>query len=147
MPSRILLVEDSLLVVQALTLLLESGGHDVHAAGSVAEAVALGRAVRPDILLLDLTLPDGDGLRVLEILQAEAVDPPVAVALTGHDEPAVIARCERAGCRVVLLKPVPARELLARVAEWSREVAAAREEDEPVTRGVGPPPERQDTTG
>ncbi|HEU4629297.1 MAG TPA: response regulator [Gemmatimonadaceae bacterium] len=126
MPCRILLVEDSALVVHALTLLLELAGHQVGAAGSVAEAVARARVEPPDILLLDLTLPDGDGLQVLEALRAMDAAPPVTVALTGHEDRATIARCELAGCRAVLLKPVPTRELLARVAEWEGEVRAAR---------------------
>jgi two-component system KDP operon response regulator KdpE len=123
-PCRILLVEDSALVVQALTLLLESGGHDVQSAGSVAEAVTRANETPPDILLLDLTLPDGDGLQVLETLRASDAAPPVTVALTGHDDPTTMARCERTGCRAVLLKPVPTRELMARVAEWEAEVRA-----------------------
>jgi CheY-like chemotaxis protein len=145
--SQILLVEDSPLVVQALTLLLESGGHDVHAAGSVAEAVKKARAIPPDILLLDLTLPDGAGLHVLEVLRALDAAPPVTVALTGHDEPAVVARCEHAGCRAVLLKPVPTRELMARIGEWAREVEEERADGTRPAPGAGPPPEPHDTTG
>ena len=126
MPCRILLVEDSALVAHALTLLLESGGHDVRAAGSVADAIASACEAPPDILLLDLTLPDGDGLRVLSALRAGSAAPAVTVALTGHDDPATVARCERAGCRAVLLKPVPTRELMARIAEWEVEARAPR---------------------
>jgi CheY-like chemotaxis protein len=44
--------------------------------------------------------------------------PATTVALTGHDDPVLTARCRAAGCRDVLLKPVPARELLARTADW-----------------------------
>ena len=44
--------------------------------------------------------------------------PRVAVALTGRDEPEVVARCRAMGCADVLLKPVPARQLLARAKEW-----------------------------
>jgi CheY-like chemotaxis protein len=44
--------------------------------------------------------------------------PRIAVALTGRDEPEVIERCIAAGCRATLLKPVPARELVARAREW-----------------------------
>lgn len=126
MSCRILLVEDSALVVHALTILLEFGGHEVRTAGSVADAIAAAREAPPDLLLLDLTLPDGDGLQVLDSLRAAGATPPVAVALTGHDDPPTIARCELAGCRTVLLKPVPTRELLARVAEWEAEARTAR---------------------
>lgn len=119
---RVLLVEDSSLVTDALTVLLESAGHVVHVAGTVAEAVARGAATRPQLMLLDLTLPDGEGLDVLARLRALDAAPPITVALTGHDDHSVRARCLAAGCRDVLLKPVPARELLARVGEWAAEV-------------------------
>lgn len=121
-PCQVLLVEDNALVTDALTILLESGGHLVRVADTVAAAVSQARAARPDILLLDLTLPDGDGLSVLDVLRDSPSFPLVAAALTGHDDRAVRTRCLAAGCRDVLVKPVPARELLAKVAAWASEV-------------------------
>ena len=123
-PCQVLLVEDSALVTDALTVLLESAGHAVHVAATAAEAVARGIATRPQLMLLDLTLPDGNGLDVLARLRDLGAEPAITVALTGHDDRAVRARCLAAGCRDVLLKPVPARELLARVGEWMQEVGA-----------------------
>ena len=128
MACRVLVVEDNPLVTGALTILLESDGHQVRAAASVADAVARGREGPVDVMLLDLTLPDGDGLLALQSLQAAGQAPAVTIALTGHDDPITVARCEAAGCRAVLLKPVPARELLARVAEWGREGGVRRVE-------------------
>jgi DNA-binding response OmpR family regulator len=92
----------------------------VSVAGTVADAVAAAAADPPDVLLLDLTLPDGDGLGVLAGLDARGVPPRAALALTGHDDPETRARCLAAGCRDVLLKPVPARELVRLVGEWAR---------------------------
>ncbi len=69
MGCRVLLVEDNALVTDALTILLESGGHEVRIAASVAEAVTRGQEGPVDLLLLDLTLPDGDGLAVLHGLR------------------------------------------------------------------------------
>jgi CheY-like chemotaxis protein len=123
---RVLVVEDSTLVTDALTILLESAGHEVRVAATVAEALALGRREPVDVLLLDLTLPDGHGLDVLHGLRGSGAAPAVAAALTGHDDPALTARCEAAGCRAVLLKPVPTRELLRLVADWGREAAGTR---------------------
>jgi CheY-like chemotaxis protein len=108
----VLLVEDSALVVEALSVLLEATGYRVVGADSVAAAVRTARRERPAVLLLDLTLPDGHGLEVLTALQGDADGAPPTVALTGHDDPDTIARCLRAGCRAVLAKPVPARTLL-----------------------------------
>ena len=114
----ILLVDDSALVRDALRLLFEETGHRVAEAGSVAETVAACRAERPAVMLLDLTLPDGDGLGAIPLLRAAGVLPPVVVALTGHDDPATVERCRQAGCREVLLKPVATRELLRKVKGW-----------------------------
>ena len=123
---HVLLVEDSALVREAMQLLFEETGHRVTLAGSIAEAVAACNAERPAIMLLDLSLPDGSGLDALPLLRASGHLPPIVVALTGHDDPAIVRRCLDAGCREVLLKPVPARELLAKVRDWLSEEGAAR---------------------
>lgn len=121
MPPLVLLVDDSPLVTEALTILLEETGHRVAVAGSVAEAVAACEAEAPALALLDLTLPDGSGLEILARLDGSPARPRVAVALTGHDDPATVDRCRAAGCRDVLLKPVPTRVLLGKVGEWLNE--------------------------
>ena len=113
--AHILLVEDSSLVVDALRMLFEEMGHRVTVAGSVAETVAAVRTERPDVMLLDLGLPDGDGLDALDTLNAEGAAPRVTFALTGTDEAAIRARCMAAGCRDVLVKPVSPRVLLSKV--------------------------------
>jgi DNA-binding response OmpR family regulator len=109
---HLLIVDDSPLVTDALRILFEETGHRVSTAGSVREAVDICGADRPDVMLLDLTLPDGSGLDVLAALGGS---PPATLALTGHDDPRTTARCLAAGCREVLLKPVPTRQLLDKV--------------------------------
>ena len=69
-------------------------------------------------MLVDLTLPDGDGLEIVRTLVAEDAAPRVMVALTGHDDPATEARCLAAGCRAMLVKPVRPRDLVASLREW-----------------------------
>ncbi|HVX39829.1 MAG TPA: response regulator [Gemmatimonadaceae bacterium] len=114
--AHVLVVEDSDIVTSAMCVLLESAGHRVTTAASIADALGAGRADPADLVLLDLTLPDGDGLSLVEPLRASGSR--TFVALTGHDDQATRDRCVAAGCADVLLKPVPARELLARVAGW-----------------------------
>ena len=115
--THILLVEDSALVVDALRMLFEEFGHRVSVAGTVAETVAVARRERPDVMLLDLGLPDGNGLAALEQLVAEGAAPRVTFALTGDDSAAVLARCAAAGCHELLVKPVSPRVLLSKVSE------------------------------
>jgi CheY-like chemotaxis protein len=112
-------VEDSALVTDALRLLFEETGHRVSVAASVSAGVlACTDADRPDLVLLDLTLPDGDGLQLLTRLHELGATPPRTVAMTGHDDPVTRARCLAAGCAAVLVTPVPARELLRLVHSW-----------------------------
>ena len=118
-PPLVLLVDDSPLVTEALGILLVATGHRVATAGSVREAVAAVQTDRPAVMLLDLTLPDGDGLDTLADLRAAGCEPPLTVALTGHDDDATAERCLAAGCRAVLAKPVPAQTLLRGLREWT----------------------------
>jgi two-component system KDP operon response regulator KdpE len=114
----VLIVDDSPHVTGPLRILFEETGRRVSLAASVAEAVESCEAERPDLMLLDVSLPDGDGLQVLALLAGSASAPTVTVALTGHDDENTVRRCRAAGCRDVLLKPVPVRELLRRASEW-----------------------------
>lgn len=123
--AHVLLVEDNALVTSATRILLEDAGFRVSAAGSIGDAYALCQSDRPDAILLDLRLPDGDGLSLLRRLRAEAVPLPVVVALTGRDEPEIRGRCLRAGCVDVLLKPVDTRALAPRIRSWLEASAGA----------------------
>jgi len=115
---HVLVAEDNALVADAMRLLFEETGHRVTTAGTIVDVVAAASADRVDLLLLDLGLSDGDGLDVLpELARLDAL-PRVSVALTGRDEPEIVERCLAAGCRDVLLKPVPVGELLRKSREW-----------------------------
>ena len=121
---HVLVAEDNTLVADAMRLLFEETGHRVTTAGTIVDAVRVASSDPVDLLLLDLGLEDGDGLEVLDQLRARGATPKVAVALTGRDEPEVIERCRAAGCRDVLLKPVPVSDLLRKSREWLNGVGA-----------------------
>jgi DNA-binding response OmpR family regulator len=113
---HVLLVEDNELVTSAMKILFESIGARVSVAGSVAEAIGVGGSDPAALVLLDLTLPDGDGLSVIEPLRASGSS--TFVALTGHDDDQTRARCLTAGCTDVVIKPPRARELMAKASVW-----------------------------
>jgi DNA-binding response OmpR family regulator len=115
----VLIVDDSTLVTGALRLLFEETGHDVSIASTVEDAVDVAGQRPIDVMLLDLTLPDGDGLSALSAMRARNTEPRITAALTGRDAADVEARCLAAGCRAVLVKPVPIADLLARVRDWT----------------------------
>ena len=117
---HILIVDDSADVTNALRVLFEETGNDVSIASTIGEAVAVAGERSVDVMLLDLTLPDGDGLSALATMRAQSIEPRVTAALTGRAEPEIARRCTLAGCRAVLVKPVPIGELLSRVREWTK---------------------------
>ena len=116
---HILIVDDSADITGALRVLFEETGNDVSIANTIRDALAVVDARAVDVMLLDLTLPDGDGLSALAAMRARDTQPRVTAALTGRAEPEVAARCTAAGCQAVLVKPVPIAELLRRVREWT----------------------------
>ena len=109
-PAHILIVEDSQLVIDALAVLFDATGKRVSGARTLDEARKTAAADPPVLVLLDLRLPDGDGLTLVpELRDAGAV----VIALTGDDDPEKRRSCLEAGCADVLIKPVPARQLMA----------------------------------
>jgi two-component system KDP operon response regulator KdpE len=114
---HVLLVEDNELVTGALQILLESAGTRVSVAHTIAEAIGVANVDAPELVLLDLTLPDGDGLQLVEPLRVAGAK--TFVALTGHDDAATRKRCVEAGCVDVVVKPPRARELVQKVLTWT----------------------------
>jgi DNA-binding response OmpR family regulator len=117
-PADLLIVEDDPLAGDALRFLFEAAGYRVRLAANAAAAARACADGPVDLMLLDLTLPDGDGLSVMANIRAAGTMPRVTVALTGHDDAMLAEQCRQAGCVAVVIKPVPPRELLARAAQW-----------------------------
>jgi DNA-binding response OmpR family regulator len=114
-PARILIVEDSPLVTDAFCILFGEAGYEVDVAATVAEGIERGTANTVDLMLLDLSLPDGNGLQVLEALRGRGVAPRATLAMTGHDDAKTRRTCLDAGCAEVLLKPLPIGDLLRHI--------------------------------
>ena len=106
----VLVVEDSDAIRAAFTILLEESGYAVAAAATGAEAVRLAQERAPDLVLLDLGLPDIPGLDVARRIKAAAPIP--IVALTGRDEAADRDALMAAGCAAYLVKPVDTQALI-----------------------------------
>ena len=115
MAARILSVEDSPLVTDAFSILFRESGYDVEVAGTIAEAVELATTRPMDLILLDISLPDGDGLEVVDQLRERNSLPKATLAMTGHGDSRTRQKCLDAGCAEVFLKPVAISELLRRI--------------------------------
>jgi DNA-binding response OmpR family regulator len=115
---HVLIAEDNAMASDAMRVLFEATGHRVSVAGDVQDIVAIAGADPVDLMLLDAGLTGGDCFDVLAGIRAHASPPRVIAALTGSDDPELVKRCRDEGCVAVLLKPVPARELLRMAREW-----------------------------
>lgn len=116
MPAHILVVEDSDLVTSAFRILLEDAGYRVSVAETIGDALAVAAKEPVDLMLLDLTLPDGNGLDAMAEMSDRGSLPRITLAMTGDDKPATRARCIAAGCADVLIKPVSIKELRRTIA-------------------------------
>ncbi len=103
---RVLVVEDDDSSRYGLKSLLESEGYDVSEAVDLGEATERLAADRPDVIVLDITLPDGDGAAWLVSLRRVGLAPMPVIALTGVTADDDRRRIERSGVYAVLHKPV-----------------------------------------
>jgi len=110
-PVRVLVVDDSDQLVALIEMWLEDDGYDVVTATSGREAIESAAAYRPDIVLLDLVIPQPDGLVVCERLRHQP-KPPVIVLMTGVTEPARLRRAEDCGVFLLLQKPLTQETVL-----------------------------------
>jgi len=120
-PLRVVLVDDHALCRNGLTELLQHrGGMEVLAALSDPDQVVdvLGRH-RPDLVVLDLRMPQMDGLALLRRLRTEGVDTP-ALILTMSDSEADLAAALRAGARGYLLKDMEPEEVITAIERTAR---------------------------
>ena len=113
MNMRVLVVEDDAGIRSLMQSSLGVEGFDVQTAVSVSEARALLRHSRPDVLLLDLGLPDGEGVELVrELRQRDSL--PILVVSARHQEAQKIELLD-AGADDYLTKPFSVAELLARI--------------------------------
>jgi two-component system, OmpR family, KDP operon response regulator KdpE len=111
--TRVLVVDDELAIRRALAANLKARGYDVDAAETGEQALDLAARHHPDVVLLDLGLPDIDGIEVCQRLRRWYRNPIVVVSADGDEDRKVAALDD--GADDYLTKPFSMRELLARV--------------------------------
>ncbi|AWZ91522.1 TPA: response regulator [Pseudomonas aeruginosa] len=119
---HVLLTEDDDLIASGIVASLNAQGLTVDRVASAADTQALLQVARFDVLVLDLGLPDEDGLRLLQRLRQQGVDLPVLV-LTARDAVTDRVAGLQAGADDYLLKPFDLRELGARLHTLQRRSA------------------------
>lgn len=129
--ARVLVVDDEPLIVRALRASLSATGYDVRAAMTAGEALDAAAVWAPDVVLLDLRLPDGDGVDVCRRLREWSQVPVVVVSAMDQEADKVAAL--DAGADDYITKPYSTGELLARLRAALRRAALAGE-GEPLVR-------------
>jgi two-component system, cell cycle response regulator DivK len=116
--ARVLIIEDNASNMKLATFLLETAGHTALAAADAETGLAIARAERPELVLMDIQLPGMDGLQATALLKSDVStrEIPVialtALAMKGDEE-----RIRAAGCDGYIAKPLNYRQFLATVAE------------------------------
>ncbi len=126
--AQILLAEDDPEIRTALMRSLREHGHTVNSVGTGMSALSAAVAQKPDVLLLDLGLPDIDGADVLSMLRSVS-DVPTIIA-TARDEETEIVRLLDLGADDYVIKPFTAAQLNARIRAVMRR--AGRTDEDPV---------------
>jgi len=113
-PLRLLVVDDHEVVREGLVALLDrrAGFQVVAQAGSVQEAIAQARLQRPDIVVMDVRLPDGSGVEACREIRAELPETRIIMLTSFPDDEAVLSAIV-AGASGYLLKQIRARDLVA----------------------------------
>ena len=132
--GTVLVVDDEPGIVRALTAALTARGHPVLTAATGAEAIEAVRSHRPHVVILDLGLPDIDGVEVCRVLRTWTAVPVIVLTAEGAEDRKVEALDE--GADDYVTKPFSTPELLARVRVALRQ-QRSRVEAQPATFIVG----------
>lgn len=128
-PAKLLVVEDDAPIRRLLRVAAERSGYRVEEAATAREALALADIARPDAVLLDLGLPDRDGLELIQLIRARGIALLVVSARTDTAEK--VAALDL-GADDYLVKPFDTEELMARLRTALRHRAAGS--GDPVVR-------------
>jgi len=133
-PTRVLVVDDEPQIVRALKVVLREAGFEAVPAETAAQALDLAALSPPDAAIIDLVLPDGDGVEVTRRLREWSEMPIIVLSAVGEEEQKV--RALEAGADDYITKPFGARELVARVQAALRRSAPTETEPRIVVEGL-----------
>jgi CheY-like chemotaxis protein len=121
-PTRVLVIEDNEDNLALMRLLLERANYEVYLSTDGATGLEIARKEQPDILLLDLAMPEMDGWEVAAAMKADMItkDIPI-IAVTAHALPKDRERAFEAGCDAFIVKPFSVAKLIGEIEkllEW-----------------------------
>ena len=133
MPSKILIVDDEPSLLATMAPLLRSRGYEVMTAMSGRAALDAAERDKPDLIVLDLGLPDVDGIEVCRTIRERSTTPIVVLSARGAESDKV--RALDAGADDYVTKPFGAEELTARIRAALRRTEGSVTGSEPIVRG------------
>lgn len=125
MQTKVLVIDDDKEMTDMLKVILEPNTFDVVAANSSIQGIDLVRQVKPDVVVLDLLMPDMDGWQVCKELRKFSQVP--ILVLSAISKPGMVARALDEGADDYLLKPMPSSMLIANIKKLARRAKAEQE--------------------
>ena len=114
--ERILIVDDDFSQAESLGFCFRKQGYDVSIATTCSDGVHQAFSHHPDVVVLDLALPDGDGLDVCaELADHQSTAHVPVIVVSGTERPAIVRQARTAGCRFFVRKPYDPNALLVLV--------------------------------
>jgi two-component system KDP operon response regulator KdpE len=113
MSLKLLVIDDDSAVTDLLSLLLKSNGFEVSATNNSAEGLSTIRENPPDVVILDLMMPEMDGWQICKAVREFSQVP--IIILSALNDPSMIASVLDAGADDYLTKPTPSRVLIAHI--------------------------------
>jgi len=127
---KILVVDDSLIMRKNLSKLLTSMGHEVvYAAKNGVEAIEAYQAKRPDLVTMDITMPDMNGIDAVKAIRADDPDAKI-IMVTSHAEEHMLITSMFIGAAGYIIKPFKRQEVCERIANVFPEYPCEEEDDE-----------------
>jgi two-component system, OmpR family, KDP operon response regulator KdpE len=133
--AKVLVIDDDPSLLRALRLGLQAGGHEVVTAANGAQGLSTTAVASPDIVVLDLGLPDLDGLAVCRRIREWSEVPIIILSASGSEDRKVAAL--NGGADDYVTKPFGMAELEARIRTAIRHRSGERQESAPLTITVG----------
>ncbi|NJN79137.1 MAG: response regulator transcription factor [Anaerolineales bacterium] len=135
MNTKVLVIDDDVAITELMSMLLKTHGFDVTTTNNGAEGVAFVKEKSPNVVILDLMMPDLDGWQVCKAIRAFSNSP--ILILSAINDPRLVASILDAGADDFLVKPVPSGVLVAHIRKMIRRTGALHLPSD------APPPEKK----
>jgi DNA-binding response OmpR family regulator len=123
--TRVLVVDDDIEMTDLLKIVLEPNSFEVVTANSGADGIDLARRLSPDVMVLDLHMPEIDGWEVCKAIRQFSQVP--ILVLSAVSKPGMVARALDAGADDYLSKPMTSSVLIAHIKKLARRARAERD--------------------